>query len=93
MRGVHRNDLLVMNALKLIEVTATAGGCGDCWKPLRVGGNMMENALSILIVIFPHNSNKLRPQTESSSFSDLGPGLGSIRITKNFHRLIFFCNP
>ena len=26
--------------------------------------NMTENALSILIVIFQYNSNKLKPQTE-----------------------------
>ena len=32
---------------------------------------MTENALSILIVIFPYNSNKLRPQTESCVFSSL----------------------
>ena len=29
------------------------------------------NALSILIVLFPHDSNKPRPQTESCLFSDL----------------------
>ena len=39
----------------------TAGGCGDCWKPRRVAGD----ALSILIAIFPLNSNKPRPHTES----------------------------
>ena len=32
---------------------------------------MTENALSILIVIFPHNTNKPRPQTESCVFSNL----------------------
>ena len=32
----------------------------------------MENALSILIVIFPLNSNKPKRQTESCLFSDLG---------------------
>ena len=40
---------------ELPEVTATAGGCGNCWKLRRVPGearNMMENALYILIVIF-----------------------------------------
>ena len=31
--------------------------------------NMTENALSILIVFFLYNSNKLRPQTESCVFS------------------------
>ena len=36
---------------------------------------MMENALSILIVIFPHNSNKPRSETESCVFSDLGSGI------------------
>ena len=63
-----------MNGEELPEVMATAGGCGNCWKPLRVAGDahdMKKNALSILIVIFPHNSNKLRPQTESCPFSDL----------------------
>ena len=62
------------NAGELLEVIATAGGCGDCWKPLQVAGdtcNMTENALSILISIVQHNSNKLRPQTESCIFSDL----------------------
>ena len=32
---------------------------------------MTENALSVLIVIFPHNSNKPRPRTKSCGFSDL----------------------
>ena len=39
----------------------------------RVAGNahnMTENALSILVVIFPYNSSKLRPQTESCLFSN-----------------------
>ena len=63
-----------MNAGELLEVMATAGGCGDFWKPWRVAGdarNMMENYLSILIVILPHNSNTPRPQTESYIFSNL----------------------
>ena len=58
----------------LPEVMATAGGCGDCWKPRRVAGNahnMTENALSIIIIIFLHNSNKPRPQTEICLFSNL----------------------
>ena len=62
------------NAGELPEMTATALGYGYCWKPRRVAGdahNMMENALSILIVIFLHNYNKQRPQTESCIFSDL----------------------
>ena len=47
------------------EVTATAGGCCDCWKLRRVAGdarNMTENALFILIVFF---SAQLQ-QTETS---------------------------
>ena len=46
---------------RLLEATA---GCRRC--PQYDG-----NAFSILIVIFPHNSNKPRPQTESCIFSDL----------------------
>ena len=49
------------------EVMATAGGCCDCQKLRWVAGearNMTENALYILIVIFPNNSNESRPQTE-----------------------------
>ena len=60
------------NAGKWPEVTATAGGCGECWKLWRVAGkacNMTEN-LSILI-IFLNNSNKPRPQTETCVFSDV----------------------
>ena len=56
----------------LLEVTATAGACSDCWKLWLVAGkarNMTENTVSILIVIFPYNSNKPRPQTESCVFS------------------------
>ena len=34
----------------------------------------MENALSILIVIFLHNSNKPKRQTESNLFADLAIG-------------------
>ena len=36
------------------EFPATAGGCSDCWKLLRVAGeagNVTENVLSILIVL------------------------------------------
>ena len=43
------------NAGEFPEVTATAGGCSDCWKLRRVASkarNMTENKLSILIVIF-----------------------------------------
>ena len=61
-----------MNAGELPKVTATAEGCGDCRKLRWVAGevrNMTENALSILIVIFTHNSNKPGPQTESCVFS------------------------
>ena len=59
-----------MNAGELPEVMATAGGCGLL--PARPAGvNMMENARSILIVIFPFNSYKPRPQTESCVFSSL----------------------
>ena len=64
------NDFQEMNAGELPEVTATAGGCSDCWKLRHVAGmacNMTENA----IFIFPNNSNKLRPQTESCIFSDV----------------------
>ena len=55
----------------------TAEGCGDCWKPRKVAGNApgphaTENAIFIFI-IFSHNSNKPRPQTESGLFSDLAP--------------------
>ena len=32
---------------------------------------MTENTLFILIVTFPHNSDKPRPKTESCLFSDL----------------------
>ena len=62
---------------ELPEALATAGGCSDCWKPWRVAGdacNMTENALSILIVIFLHNSNKPKRRTESNLFSDLAIG-------------------
>ena len=62
------------NAEELAEVMATVAGCGDCWRLRRVAGearNMMENALSILIVIFPFNCNKPRPRTESCVFSDV----------------------
>ena len=60
---------------QLLEVATTAGGCDDCRTLQRVAGeagNMTENALSILIVLFPHNSNKLRPHTESCVFSNVG---------------------
>ena len=59
------NDFQEMNVGELPDVTATDGGCCDCWKLQRVAGkahNMMENALSILIVIF---SIQLQ-QTETS---------------------------
>ena len=49
----------------LLEAAATSGSCGDCWKLRRVAGkayNMIEKALSILIVIF---SIQLQ-QTETS---------------------------
>ena len=36
---------------------------------------MTENVLSILIAIFLYNSNKERPQTESSVFSDVAAGM------------------
>ena len=68
------NDFWEMNAGELPEVTGTAGGCGDCWKLWRVSGeacNVIENALSILIVVFPYNSNKPRPQTKSCAFASL----------------------
>ena len=52
------------------ECGRVARGYGNCWK-LRQVCNMMENALCILFVIFPHNSNKPRPQTESCLFSNL----------------------
>ena len=71
-----RNDFRESNAGELPEVMATVGGCSDCWKLQRVAGearNMTENALSILIVIFPYNSNKPRAQTESCVFSKPGP--------------------
>ena len=59
-----------------IEISCgrVARGYGICWRlrqlPVAVfrageARNMTENRLSILIVIFPYNSNKLRPQTES----------------------------
>ena len=50
---------------QLLEVTATAGRCGEFASEAR---NTVEIPLSILI-IFPHNSNKPRPQTESYVFS------------------------
>ena len=40
---------------QLLEVAATVGSYSNCWKLRRVAGearNMMENALSISIVIF-----------------------------------------
>ena len=49
------SDDLETNVGEFPEVTATAGGCSDCWKLRRVGGevhNMTENVLSNLIVIF-----------------------------------------
>ena len=79
------------NAGELPEVTVTAGGCGDCWKPWQVvvvvagdARNMTENALSILIVIFPHNSNKLRPQIEICLFSSLEIYLTSNKTKQGF---------
>ena len=42
------SDFRETNVGELPEVTATARGCGDCWKLRRVAGearNMMENAL------------------------------------------------
>ena len=62
-----RNDFPETNAGELPEVTATAGDCVDCWMLWQVAGearNMTEKTLSNLIVIFLHNSNKPRPQTE-----------------------------
>ena len=57
--------------LQLLEVAATVGSCGGLLaRPTSC--NMTENALYILIVIFPYNSNKLRPQTESCVFSSPG---------------------
>ena len=56
------------------ECGRVARGYGNCWKLLWVAAeahNMIESALYILIVIFPHNSNKPRPQTESCVFSNL----------------------
>ena len=50
---------------QLLEAAATVWSCGDCWKLRWVAGearNMMENALSIVIVIF---SLQLQ-QTETS---------------------------
>ena len=78
------NYLRETNARELPEVTATAGGCGNCWQLRRVAfkaRNMMENALSLLI-IFPHNSNKLRPETESCVFSGLGVRAFSQTLTR-----------
>ena len=69
-----RNKFGEINVGELPEVTGTDGGCGASWKPQRVAGDvhyLMENALSILIVIFSNNSNKLKPQTESCLFSVL----------------------
>ena len=66
------NDFWEMNAVELTEVIATAGGCSNFWKLRQVAvevHNMIENALSILIVIFLLNSNKLRHKTESCVFS------------------------
>ena len=68
----HSNEFPKANAGQLPEVTAIAGGCSDCWKQRRVASdacNMTKNDLSILIDIFPHNPNKLRPHTESYLFS------------------------
>ena len=39
--------------LQLLEVAATVGSCGNCWKLRQVAGkarNMTENALSNLII-------------------------------------------
>ena len=51
-----RHHLAFANcALNLRFAAVTVGSCGDSWKLRRVAGeanNMMENALSILIVIF-----------------------------------------
>ena len=72
------NDFWEMNVGELPGVRATAGGSSDCWKLRRIAfeaRNMTENALSILILIFLHNSNKLRSQTESCVFSDVISGL------------------
>ena len=47
-------------------------GYGICWKLRQVAfkaRNITENALPILVAIFPHNSNKPRSQTESCVFS------------------------
>ena len=56
----------------------TVGSCGNCWKLRRVASeahNMTENALSILLLFFPYNSNKPRSQTESCLFSSMVPNL------------------
>ena len=53
---------------QLLEVAATAGT-----RNMTEDRNMTEKALSILI-IFPYNSNKPRPQTESCVFSSLVAG-------------------
>ena len=73
--GRHHPAFAVANCVLNWRFAAvTVGNCGDCWKLRRAAGkarNMMENALSILIVIFPYNFNKLRAQTENCVFSGL----------------------
>ena len=51
---------------------------------------MTQNALSSLIVIFPYNSNKQRPQTESCVFSDVGACTMPIvvQLTKHCETLV-----
>ena len=49
---------------QLFEVAA------GCWRGSH-SRTMTENALSILIVVFPYNSNKPRPATESCVFSNV----------------------
>ena len=50
---------------QLLEVAVTAGSRGGSLAMFVIWQKML---ISILIVIFPHNSNKLRPQTESCIF-------------------------
>ena len=54
-RRVSRGCSNCWRLQRLLEAPVTDGSCGDCWKLRWVAGearNMMENALSILIVIF-----------------------------------------
>ena len=72
---VTPNNFPVCHSALGNECGGVARGYGNCWRLWQIAGNasiMKEDALSILIYIFPHNSNKPRPQTESYIFSDLG---------------------